>query len=281
MFYIITAIFLWSSLGIVIKLSGMPVHLLIFFSCIISATLIGIIVLSKKELRQELPDSKKSFYLLILAIISLTNTFSYFFAFKNTTIANAVLTHYTAPVIVAFLAPFFLKERLTVKIMLSIAIASVGLWIMLDISPGQFISLMFAGDIETIGIFSGLFSGFAYAVLIIVIRVMAQTFNPFIMTLFQNLIIASILLPFIQIPEDFTSALWAFAVMGVVHSTIAPVLYFRGMKEVTANRTAVIGYLEPVCAILLGMIFLSETVNISTVIGGLMILYSGYITIRS
>lgn len=285
MLYIITAIFLWSSLGIVIKLSGMPVHLLIFFSCIISATLIGIIVLSKKELRQQLPDSKKSFYLLILAIISLTNTFSYFFAFKNTTIANAVLTHYTAPVIVAFLAPFFLKERLTVKIMLSIAIASTGLWIMLDISPGQFISLMFAGDIETIGIFSGLFSGFAYAVLIIVIRVMAQTFNPFIMTLFQNLIIASILLPFVfstpELLNSLTSAWWAFAVMGVVHSTIAPVLYFRGMKEVTANRTAVIGYLEPVCAILLGMIFLSETVNFSTVIGGAMILYSGYITIRS
>jgi drug/metabolite transporter (DMT)-like permease len=281
MLYIITAIFLWSSLGIVIKLSGMSVHLLIFFSCIISATLIGIIVLSKKELRQQLPDSKKSFYLLILAIISLTNTFSYFFAFKNTTIANAVLTHYTAPVIVAFLAPFFLKERLTVKIMLSIAIASVGLWIMLDISPGQFISLMFAGDIETIGIFSGLFSGFAYAVLIIVIRTLAQTFNPFIMTLFQNLIIASILLPFVQIPEDFTSALWAFAVMGVVHSTIAPVLYFRGMKEITANRAAIIGYLEPVCAILLGLIFLSEAVNLSTIIGGAMILYSGYITIRS
>jgi drug/metabolite transporter (DMT)-like permease len=281
MLYIITAIFLWSSLGIVIKLSGMSVHLLIFFSCIISATLIGIIVLSKKELRQQLPDSKKSFYLLILAIISLTNTFSYFFAFKNTTIANAVLTHYTAPVIVAFLAPFFLKERLTVKIMLSIAIASVGLWIMLDISPGQFISLLFAGDIETIGIFSGLFSGFAYAVLIIVIRALVQSFNPFIMTLFLNLIIASILLPFVQIPEHFTSALWAFAVMGVVHSTIAPVLYFRGMKEITANRAAIIGYLEPVCAILLGLIFLSEAVNLSTIIGGAMILYSGYITIRS
>jgi drug/metabolite transporter (DMT)-like permease len=218
---------------------------------------------------------------LILAIISLTNTFSYFFAFKNTTIANAVLTHYTAPVIVAFLAPFFLKEKLTVKILLSIAIASTGLWIMLNISPEQFMSLLLAGDANTIGIFSGLFSGFAYAVLIIVIRALAQSFNPFIMTLFLNLIIASILLPFIQIPEDFTSALWAFAVMGVVHSTIAPVLYFRGMKEVTANRAAIIGYLEPVCAILLGLIFLSEAVNLSTIIGGLMILYSGYITIRS
>jgi drug/metabolite transporter (DMT)-like permease len=281
MFYILTAIFLWSSLGIVIKLSGMPVHLLMFFSCIISATLIGIAVLSKKELRQQLPNAKKSLYLLILAIISLTNTFSFFFAYKNTTIANAVLTHYTAPVFVAFLAPFFLKERLTMKVLLSIAIASTGLWIMLGISPGQFMSLMFAGDIETIGIFSGLFSGFAYAVLIIVIRVLAQSFNPFIMTLFQNLIIAFILLPFVRIPEGFTSALWAFAVMGVVHATIAPVLYFRGMKEVTANRTAIIGYLEPVCAIILSMIFLGESVNYKTIIGGSMILFSGYLTIKA
>ncbi len=281
MLYILTAIFLWSSLGIVIRLSEMPVHLLMFFSCVISATLIGTAVLSKKELRQQLPNPKKSLYLLILAIISLANTLSYFIAFKNTTIANAVLTHYTAPVIVAFLAPLFLKEKLTIKILISIVIASAGLWIMLGFSPSEFMSLLFKGDANAIGIFSGLLSGLAYAVLIIVIRVLAQSFNPFVMTLFQNLIIAFILLPFVEIPENFSSALWAFAVMGIVHSTIAPVLYFRGMKEVTANKAAIIGYLEPVCAILLGMIFLHEAVNLSIIIGGAMILYSGYITVRS
>jgi len=243
--------------------------------------LIGTLVISSKELKQQLPDAKKAAYLLALAIISLVNTFSFFFAYKNTTIANAVLTHYTAPVFVAFLAPFFLKERLTLKVLLSITIASAGLWIMLGVSPIQFIKLLFARDINTLGIFSGLFSGFAYAVLIIVIRVITQKVNPFVMTLFQNIVIASILLPFVRIPDNFESALWAFGIMGIIHSTVAPVLYFKGMKVVTANKTAILGYLEPVCAIILGIVFLSEAVSYKTIIGGAMIVLSGYITIRS
>lgn len=277
--YILIAIFLWSSLGIVIRLSGMPVHLLIFFSCVISVSIIGLI-LSKKEFRKDIPKGKVILSLAALAVISLLNTFSFFYAYKNTSIANAVLTHYTAPVIVAFLAPFFLKEKLTIRILTAIAIATAGLWIMLDISIIHFYKLLLAGDKNTAGIFAGLFSGFAYAILIIVIRILAQSLNPLIMIFFQNLIIALILLPFVNLPENFSSALWAFAIMGVVHSTIAPVLYFRGMRDVTANKTAILGYLEPVCAIILGIIFLQEAVDYKTIIGGAMILFSGYITIK-
>ena len=46
--------------------------------------------------------------------------------------------------------------------------------------------------------------------------------------------------------------------MGIVHSTVAPILYFKGLQTVTANRAAVLGYLEPVSAILFSMVFLNE-----------------------
>jgi drug/metabolite transporter (DMT)-like permease len=52
------------------------------------------------------------------------------------------------------------------------------------------------------------------------------------------------------------------------------------MKEVTANRAAILGYLEPVCAIVIGAFFLGEEVRASTVVGGGMILFSGYLTVR-
>ena len=284
MIYILAAIFLWSSLGIVIKFSGMPVHVLMFFSCVISVLLTGS-VLSKKEFRSEMPKGKSIANFLALGLVSLVNTFSFFYAYKHTSIANAVLTHYTAPVIVAFFAPVFLKERLTVKILLAVAIATAGLWVMLGVSAGELFKLAAAGDRNTGGILAGLFSGFAYALLIILIRILAKDFNPLILTFFQNFIIAAVLAPFVfstpQPLNSLTSAWWAFAVMGIVHSTIAPVLYFRGMRDVTANRTAILGYLEPVCAIFLGALFLNETVDYKTIIGGAMILFSGYLTIRS
>jgi len=279
MLYILSAIFLWSSLGVVIRLSGAPVHLLIFFSCLVSSCLIGLMFL-KERYRKEIPRGRELSPLLIIGPISLANSFSFFYAYQNTTVANAVLTHYTAPVLVAFLAPIFLKERLTIRVFGAVAAATLGLWIMLDVSPQRFFSLIIEGDRATGGILAGLFSGFCYAVLVILFRVLSPSYHPLVMTFFQNLTIACILLPFAARGASSGSFLWAYAVMGVVHSTIAPVLYFRGFREVTANRAAILGYLEPVCAILLGVIFLGEGVTYKTVMGGCIILFSGYLTVK-
>mgnify|MGYP006268475835 CR=1 FL=1 len=279
MISIVCAIILWSSLGIVIRLSGAPVHLLIFFSCLLSSTILGVMFL-KRAYRKEIPRGKTLSFLLIIGPISLMNSFSFFYSYQNTSVANAVLTHYTAPVLVAFLAPVFLKERLTYRIMAAVAIATAGLWIMLSISPLRFFGLLTGGDRNTWGILAGLFSGFAYAVLVILFRVLSQQHSSLVLTFFQNSVIVLLLLPFVEGQNNIASSLWAFGVMGVVHSTIAPLLYFRGMREVEANRAAIIGYLEPVCAILLGVLFLNEHVGYRTVIGGVMILFSGYITLR-
>lgn len=278
MVYIIIAILLWSSLGIIIRLSEAPPHLLIFSSCLISSILIGTFFL-KQSVRKIIPKKKELLYFLVIGPISLINSYTFFYSYQNTSIANAVLTHYTAPIVVAVLAPIFLRENLTIKIFIAIAVATVGLWIMLDISVVEFIRLFFAGDRNTYGIIAGLVSGIAYGVLIIILRFFAQNFNPIIITFSQNVVISFILLPFIEIPTNFMSMLWAFVIVGVVHSTLAPILYFNGMKYVTANKTAILGYLEPVSAIILGVFFLDEMVTYNVIIGGIMILFSGYLTI--
>ncbi|MBI4689462.1 MAG: EamA family transporter [Nitrospirae bacterium] len=268
-FYILSAIFLWSSLGIVVRLSGVPIHVLIFYAVIV-ATIVQGAILSTKKYRKEIPDIKKLKYPLILGLIAIVNTVTYFYAFKNTTIANAVLTHYTAPIIVAFLAPIFLKETITKRIIIVIVIASIGLWIMLN-------GFSFSNG-HTAGIIAGLISGFAYAVIIIFTRAYSPDFNPVVLCFFSNAVIASLLAPFIR---DFPlNALWSFLVMGILHSTIAPVLYYEGLKYVSANKTAVLGYLEPVCAIIFSMIFLNEVPGMNSIIGGILIIFSGYLTLR-
>ncbi|HET6514255.1 MAG TPA: DMT family transporter [Thermodesulfovibrionales bacterium] len=279
MFFILSAIFLWSSLGIVIRLSDIPVHILIFFSCLISTVIIGPVFMREKY-RRLIPRGRGFLSFIILGPLSLLNTFSFFYAYKNTTIANSVLTHYTAPIFVAFLAPIFLRERLTGKIVLSVTIATAGLWTLLDVSVSGFVSMAVTGNRDTGGILAGLFSGFAYGMLVILIRIFAQNYHPMIMTFFQNLVVAALLVPFVGMERGYSSAPWAFGVMGIVHSTIAPLLYFRGMRVVTANRAAILGYLEPVCAIIFGAIFLGEVITYKTVIGGALILFSGYLTIR-
>ena len=42
-----------------------------------------------------------------------------------------------------------------------------------------------------------------------------------------------------------------------------------------------LGYIEPVSAIILSMIFLNELPGINSVIGGILIIFSGYLTLKS
>ena len=279
MIYILSAIFLWSSLAIIIRVSGAPVHSLIFYSCLISSAITGL-ALTGSRYRSEMPKGKAYLPFLILGPLSLMNTFSFFYAYRNTTIANAILTHYTAPLFVAFLAPLLVRERLTGRILLSVAVATLGLWVLLGLSPGRFAGMLTAGDRETLGTLAGLFSGFVYALLVIVSRIFARSAHPLVMTFFQNIVIVFLLLPFAGILKVPPPPLWTVAIMGIVHSTIAPVLYFRGLKEVTANRAALLGYLEPVCAIVLGALFLGEGLHYKSALGGALILFSGYLTMR-
>ena len=266
--YILLAIFLWSSLGIVVKLSGVSIHILIFYSLLIALFLQGII-LSQKKYRKDIPGIKQLKYPLLLGCVGLLNNFTFFYAFKNTTIANAVLSHYTAPVIVAFLAAFFLKEAITKNIVIAIVIASAGLLIMLN---GFTIE-----EQQVAGIISGLISGFSYAVIIILGRIYTQNFSPLVLTFFSNAAIVILLAPFVR--ELPLNALWSFVIMGIVHSTVAPVLYYKGLKVVTANKTAVLGYLEPVSAIIFSMVFLKEMPGVNSIFGGILIIFSGYFTI--
>lgn len=269
-FYILLAIFLWSSLGVVFRLSDLPVHIFLFYSLVIAVVVQSFIALNKGYLR-EITDMKKLVAPVLLGLISLLNSLAFFYAFKTTTISNAVLTHYAAPIIVAFLAALFLGEKITKMLIGAIALSSIGLWIMLDGFSIQHGHLT--------GIVSGLASGAAYAVIIIIARRYAGEYRPFMLAYIVNITIVVCLAPFVR--EFPRQAFWSFPVMGIVHSIIAPILYYRGLQGVSAGRAAVLGYLEPVCAILLSMIFLGEMPGHNSLLGGALILFSGYITIRS
>lgn len=274
---IIIALILWSSLGIIIKLSGQPPLAMIFFPCVFSLLALAFL-LNACRTPVVKPDRNALGIIALLGCMALLNTGSFFYSYQYTSIANAVLTHYTAPGFVALLAPLFLRERLTATIVSAVAVAACGLWLMLGVSPVAFADTVGAGDRDSIGILCGLVSGLAYAFVIIIIRKTAPLIDPLVMTFGQNLVIAILLLPVIGIPSPFFPAGWLFLAIGIIHSTIAPILYIRGMQTVNANRAAILGYFEPVSAIALAAVFLGEAVSFSTAIGGALILASGYLS---
>jgi drug/metabolite transporter (DMT)-like permease len=129
------------------------------------------------------------------------------------------------------------------------------------------------------GIAAGLVSGVAYAIVIILSRIYARHFTPLFLSFCTNICMIAMLLPFIRVLP--LHAWGSFVIMGILHYTAAPILYFKGLQTVNANRAAVLGYFEPVSAIVFSMIFLKEIPGIHSLYGGILILFSGYLTIRS
>lgn len=266
---IITAILIWSSLGIIVRLAGTKILYAIFYPALV-ALIFQILFISLTNEKNKMPRTNKILPLFLLGPFLLTNHFLFFYAFANTTIANAVLTHYTAPVFVAIMAPLLLKEATDKIVVIAIVISSAGL---LMLFKGVSLSAQHAA-----GIAAGILSGITYAFIIIIGRFVARDNSPWVVAAFQNFVIVILLLPFIrELPGSVSGYL---VVMGLVHSTLAPILYFKGLRNVRAGKASVLGYLEPVGATVLAMIFFREVPATMSLFGGILIILSGYLMIK-
>jgi drug/metabolite transporter (DMT)-like permease len=268
-FYIIVAIVIWSSLGIIVRLANTYLTYTIFFPALIALIAQTTILLTTKE-RKKIPTIKRIPWLLLIGPVFILNSLSFYYAFTHTTIANAVFTHYTAPIFVAMLSPLLLRESIDRLVIVAIIISTTGLLLMFH---GFSLS-----EQHMKGIASGIFSGLMYAILIILGRSLAQRFAPLVITVFQNLVVVLILLPFIKdVPLHIFGY---FLLLGLVHSTVAPILFIRGLRDVKASKAAILGYLEPVAAMIFAWIALQEMPRFMSLIGGALIMYSGYLTIK-
>lgn len=281
-FKIIAAILIWSSLGIFIRKINLPNHCIIFYVSLTAGTLQFLLLLFTGLFREaKVYDSspRNALFLVLSPFFFMTNALLFYFAFRNTTIANAVLTHYTAPVFVAVLAPVLLKEQISRTAWIAIFISSVGLWLILS-GTGQ-ASFQIGDNRELLGITAGALSGLAYAFLILTIRRIAHLYSSLFITFIQNSIVAMVLLPFaLKVPLPHHQIPYLLT-MGVMHSTIAPLLYVQGFRDVKANEAAILGYFEPVGAALLALIFFREVPGVVSLVGGALILFSGYLILRA
>ncbi len=279
---IITAILIWSSLGIFIRKIDLPNHCIIFYASAIAGALQFILLTSSGLLRKDKYSAggrRGALFLVLLPACFIANSMLFYFAFRNTTIGNAVLTHYTAPVFVALLAPLLLKEKISKTTWTAIILSSAGLWLVLGGKAS--VRQTFHTGNEHLGIIAGAFSGLAYAFLILIIRRIAALYSSLFITFIQNGIVALVLLPFVfRVPVSLETLSYLIT-MGIVHSTVAPLLYVQGFKSVKANEAAILGYFEPVAAIILAFIVLHEVPGITALIGGALILFSGYLILKA
>ncbi|AWM15863.1 DMT family transporter [Bacillus inaquosorum] len=221
---------------------------------------------------------KANAYILFLSGIALGGNWIFLYqSYDHTTLTNATLGYYFAPVFVMILSPFVLKEQLPVKKIVCIGIAIIGMLLVV----GNGISA--SGTEDLLGIFFGLVAAAFYAALMLI--------NKFIhhmgrleITIIQLGITALLLLPYVFFTEGFgifgvsRSSVPFIIILGIVNTGIGFWLFFSGMQKLKGQSIAMLSYVDPFVAILISAIILQEQMTIVQMLGGALLLGSTFVS---
>ncbi|MEO8387789.1 DMT family transporter [Polaromonas sp.] len=186
------------------------------------------------------------------------------------------------PVVTLMLAAAFLGDRLSPTRWLGVALALLGVWIVVtrgDLS--QIAQSLGKGELSMFGAVC------AWAVYTLLGRKLLQGLSPVLATLWAAIwgTLFLGLLALRDIPavhaESFTPEVWAGLVfLGVLGTAVAFVWYYEGLRQLGAARTVVFNNLVPVFGVLLGWLILGEPLSVSLLAGGALAIFGVFMVNR-
>jgi drug/metabolite transporter (DMT)-like permease len=195
-----------------------------------------------------------------------------FFAAYKLTIAVAVLTHYMTPVLVALSAPVVLRERMTSRTTLAIAVSFAGLVMMLARSAGgdaRGVSAMWTS--AALGIASAVF----YASNVLVNKFLVGAFSTSQATFWHGLVATALglaLVPPSSWPSVDLRAVAFLSVASIGPGAIGGLAFVWGLRGIPAAHASTLTLLEPLVSLSLGAAVLGERVAAPALLGGFLIL---------
>jgi drug/metabolite transporter (DMT)-like permease len=197
----------------------------------------------------------------------------YYLALEKTTIANAMLLVYTAPIFSVILSSVFLHEKIERKTILAIIISFIGVFIVsnpseIRINPQQLYGSFFA-----------LLGGFFYSAMAISSKLLTHKTTPLYTAFWQYFLITFFSFVF-ALPIQMVlikNNIFPLIYLGWAAGGLAFLLYMRGIKKVKGQIIQIITMFEIFIGILSGVILLNEKLSLHTVIGGILILLSIFI----
>ena len=261
---------LMGTIGVFSKLTGLPAEIITFFRLILGAgfMLLFLAIIGKVRVAKVWPTWP------VLANGVLLSGFIIFYvqAMNYTSMANAIMLVYLAPLVASGVAHFFLNERLTLTALALICLALFGFAMMME----------FKIDISThsrdfIGICFGLFALASYAGFILVNRVISPQIHVYTRTFWQLFIGGCVMIPFILFSMDTVSTRhipWLIGV-GFFPGFLAILFAVAALSRLPVAMFGTIAYTEPVAVVIFGWTIFNETLSPMQMIGCLLIILSG------
>jgi RarD protein len=254
---------IFGSIGLFVRYIDLPASTIAMLRGLIGSLFLFVVMLAMKQ-KLNWAEIKRNLAFLVLSSVALSGNWIFLFmAFKHTTLSNAVLCYYFAPVFLMVLAKLVLKEPIAPAKVFCIGCAMLGIFLI--VGSGRRASAEYH---HYVGIACGLMAAAFYAGL--------MTLNKFIKnltgletTLMQLGMTTLILLPYVLLVEKVGTfqvaprAVVLILVLGLLHTGIGFYLFFSGMQRLKGQTIAVLSYTDPLTALILSILVLREPMTIA------------------
>ncbi|MDM5328990.1 DMT family transporter [Neobacillus sp. CF12] len=244
-----------------------------FLGCLF---LLLVFFMIKKKISWNLVKSNALF--LILSGIALGGNWIFLYqSYDHTTIANATLGYYFAPVFVMILSPFVLREQLSIKKIVCIGVAIISMLMIV----GEGLNASRSDDL--LGLSFGLIAAAFYAALLLLNKFI-KDMGKLELTIIQLGTTTLLLMPYVFLTsglgifEVSSSSIPFILILGIINTGIGFWLFFSGMEKLKGQSIAMLSYVDPFVAILISAIILKEQMTIVQILGGVLLLGSTFVS---
>ncbi len=253
---------------------GMNTNSVLFSRFSMAWIIISIILIIRKE---SLKVNKKEFGILTaLGLLFTASSMTLYFSFHYIAAGVASTLLFTYPIMTAVIMGLIFKEKAGIKTIVAIILSLVGVLLLYWSDAG--------GALNTLGVILVLVSALTYAIYIIVVNRCPLEMSSFKINFYVVLYCAIGMAVFawltgqpLRLPHNAVS--WFYSVwLAVVPATLSLVLMVYASKYVGATPTAILGALEPLTAVLIGIFVFEEHFGVRLAIGIVLILSAVIIT---
>ena len=210
---------------------------------------------------------KESWAVLLSGVLMAVHWVTYFYALKLSSVAVGMLAIFTYPAMTTLLEPLLTDKKLEPHHLGLAGLVVVGVYFL---APGDF---SLENDMF-IGMLFGLFSALIYSLRNIMMKAQVKRLNGSVVMLWQVMVSAVLLLPFLFFSEAVPSleAVPYLVCLALVTTAIGHTLFLGAFKHFSISTASLLSCVQPIYGILLGVLFFREYPAWTSLIGGGLIL---------
>jgi drug/metabolite transporter (DMT)-like permease len=232
------------TIGWFVVRSGQPVMDVVFWRCLFGAITLLVVCAALGLLRGAM-TWRRAGIAALGGVAIVINWLLLFAAYPRASISIATAVYNTQPFMLVGLGALFLSERLTAAKLTWLAVAFIGVLLIVQVGPAAS-----AGTDYLAGIALALGAAFAYAVAALITKKLAGT-PPHLIALVQVCVGVLMLAPLANLahaPRDAQT--WGILVtVGVVHTGLMYILLYGAIQRLPTHLTGSLSFIYPIVAI--------------------------------